>query len=444
MSYYVDNSNESHIVKAFGGGDVATAGGISTDLSNVAAPKPSKRMQAVPAAKPAGHTVQVPAPKSAELHAATAAPAAVPSPTSLLQRERQQQAEEQHMQMQQMQQQQQQQYQQRKISPQEAGATLQRLQSLGQQMHAVQQQPAMPQHKDLIDRMNALMDMLQQCVSEMKQHIAPDAEARQQSPPPPPMQTGGMSDVGVDEVIHGLTSRPPATIAPVAQTPAQVQQFNQQRQQQQGARGASGRGQQWLQQQQSSGVILCFVEFKRGRVKRFEALSFIEPGNYVIVDGDRGQDCGLAVHTCIRQADGSLSRSETLDGVNIDLAKIKPETGRVLRVAEPREMDMLHGEIATMERYALKTCRDRVVQMGMTMDVVDCEFQFDRKKVTFFFDAPEAVDFRDLTKDLFKTFGSRIWLENINTKVKNVVPDGALSHADKLLYAERGIRPPRR
>ena len=193
-----------------------------------------------------------------------------------------------------------------------------------------------------------------------------------------------------------------------------------------------------------SGTVVAFVEFKRGRVKRFESVGYFPPGKYVIVDGDRGQDCGLVVHTCIRQMDGTISRSDTLEGVSIDLNKVKPETGRVLRPAEDREIEMLHGEIATMERYALKTCRDRVAQMGLNMDVVDCEFQFDRKKVTFFFDAPEAIDFRELTKDLFKTFGARIWLENINTKVKNVVPDGALSHADKMLYAERGLRAPRR
>ena len=194
-----------------------------------------------------------------------------------------------------------------------------------------------------------------------------------------------------------------------------------------------------------NGTIVSFVEFKRGRVKRFESVGYFAPGKYVIVDGDRGQDCGLVVHTCIRQLDGSITRSDTLDGVSIDLNKVKPETGRVQREANDAEIEMLHGEIATMERYALKTCRERVAAMGLNMDVVDCEFQFDRKKVTFFFDAPEAIDFRELTKDLFKTFGARIWLENINTKVKNVVPDGALSHADKVLYAERGLRaPPRR
>ena len=203
------------------------------------------------------------------------------------------------------------------------------------------------------------------------------------------------------------------------------------------------------QQLQPNTQALCFVEFKRGRVKRFESLGFFAPGKYVIVDGDRGTDCGLVVHTVVSSTSPQggepiILRAETLEGVTIDFHRVKSETGRVLRQADEHEIEMLHGEIATMERLALKTCRDRVAQMGVRIDVVDCEFQFDRKKVTFFFDSNDSVDFRELTKELFKTFGARIWLENINSRVKNVVPEGALSHADKLLYADRGLRAPKR
>jgi len=216
-----------------------------------------------------------------------------------------------------------------------------------------------------------------------------------------------------------------------------------------GAHGSMGSAQSHQQAPppppvRQSGCVICLVEFKRGRMKRYESDAFVAPGNYIVVEGDRGEDCGLVVHTYQRLPDGSTGRSETLEGVTIDMAKVKPETGRVRRIATEQEVERLHGEIATLERHALKTCRERVDQMRIDMEVVDCEYQFDRKKITFFFDSPRAVDFRELTKDLFKHFGARIWLENINSKVKNVVPDGALSHADKLLYAERGLRPPRR
>jgi hypothetical protein len=211
-----------------------------------------------------------------------------------------------------------------------------------------------------------------------------------------------------------------------------------------GAMGSQGGSAGAPPPQRQSGCVICLVEFKRGRMKRYESDAFVAPGNYIAVEGDRGEDCGLVVHTYQRLPDGSTGRSETLEGVTIDMAKVKPDTGRVRRIATEQEVERLHGEIATLERHALKTCRERVEQMHLDMEVVDCEYQFDRKKITFFFDSPRAVDFRELTKDLFKHFGARIWLENINSKVKNVVPDGALSHADKLLYAERGLRPPRR
>lgn len=170
---------------------------------------------------------------------------------------------------------------------------------------------------------------------------------------------------------------------------------------------------------------------------------FVKPGEYVVVDGDRGTDCGFVVQCAVRNTDGTYGHTESIDNQPVDPNRVKSESGRIHRVATQAEVSSLHNEIASMERFALKTCRERVQSMCLNMEIVDCEFQFDRKKVTFFFDSTESIDFRDLTKDLYRLFGSRIWLENINAKVKNMVPEGALSHSDKLMYAQRGLRAPR-
>jgi hypothetical protein len=189
-------------------------------------------------------------------------------------------------------------------------------------------------------------------------------------------------------------------------------------------------------------TYICVVEFKRGRMKKYPSSMYVEPGSYVLVEGDRGTDCGLVVYCCYRDAAGVVSQETWFENVVVELDKIKAEArDAVYRVASEADIVTLHGEIASLERYALRTCRERVTQMNLHMDVIDCEYQFDRKKVTFYFDSPEAIDFRELAKDLFKIFGSRIWLENVNSRVKNVVPDGAFSHADKVLFAERGLRP---
>lgn len=190
--------------------------------------------------------------------------------------------------------------------------------------------------------------------------------------------------------------------------------------------------------------IIALVEFKRQRMKKFECDLFISPGHYVVVEGDRGLDCGFVIHCCIRQPDGSITRQESIDNAQFEINRIKSEPGRVVRLASKEEVDLLHGDIASEERVALKSCREIAARLGLNMEIVDCEYQFDRKKVSFYFEAPHSIDFRELNTELFRMFGVRIWLENLNSKVKNVVPEGALSHADKMQYVKNGLRAPRR
>jgi cell fate regulator YaaT (PSP1 superfamily) len=44
------------------------------------------------------------------------------------------------------------------------------------------------------------------------------------------------------------------------------------------------------------------------------------------------------------------------------------------------------------------------------MDITRAEFQFDGKKLTFYYMAAAYVDFRDLVRALFRVFGTRIWM----------------------------------
>ncbi|EPY18119.1 hypothetical protein STCU_10185 [Strigomonas culicis] len=76
------------------------------------------------------------------------------------------------------------------------------------------------------------------------------------------------------------------------------------------------------------------------------------------------------------------------------------------------------------------------------MDVVDCEYQFDGNKISFYFEADHTIDFRALTTQLFRIFNARIWLENVNNSVKNTVPKGAISRNDKVSFEEVGLRIP--
>jgi hypothetical protein len=48
------------------------------------------------------------------------------------------------------------------------------------------------------------------------------------------------------------------------------------------------------------------------------------------------------------------------------------------------------------------------------MIIRDSEFQFDRHKLTLYFEADKRIDFRDLVSDLFALYKTRIWMQQID------------------------------
>jgi cell fate regulator YaaT (PSP1 superfamily) len=125
----------------------------------------------------------------------------------------------------------------------------------------------------------------------------------------------------------------------------------------------------------------------------------LREGDYVIVQAERGEDLGRVHHTAewVRRPElyGSLRH--------------------VLRPALPQDLETLDRNRAKEER-AYQICKDRVVQRDIEMKVVDCEYQLDGNRVTFYFTAEKRVDFRDLVKDLAAAFRTRIELRQIGVR----------------------------
>ena len=48
--------------------------------------------------------------------------------------------------------------------------------------------------------------------------------------------------------------------------------------------------------------------------------------------------------------------------------------------------------------------------MKLNIKILNAEFQFDRKKLTFYYICEERNDFRELIKELFKFYNTSIWL----------------------------------
>lgn len=49
------------------------------------------------------------------------------------------------------------------------------------------------------------------------------------------------------------------------------------------------------------------------------------------------------------------------------------------------------------------------------MAILDAEYQFDRHKLTFFFEAERRIDFRELVSELFSQYKTRIWMQQVDT-----------------------------
>ena len=87
----------------------------------------------------------------------------------------------------------------------------------------------------------------------------------------------------------------------------------------------------------------------------------------------------------------------------------------IVRIANEKDKETyaLHEEKKPSE---MQTCREKIVQHGLEMKLVDCEYAFDGSKIVFYFTSATRVDFRELVKDLATTFHNRIELRQVGTR----------------------------
>jgi cell fate regulator YaaT (PSP1 superfamily) len=55
------------------------------------------------------------------------------------------------------------------------------------------------------------------------------------------------------------------------------------------------------------------------------------------------------------------------------------------------------------------------------MKIIDAEYQYDRHKLTFYFEAEGRVDFRELVRELFGVYKTRIWMQQVDKNCSAVI-----------------------
>lgn len=88
---------------------------------------------------------------------------------------------------------------------------------------------------------------------------------------------------------------------------------------------------------------------------------------------------------------------------------------KVVRKASVEDLERVRKNLQDEER-AVPLFKKAVVKFNLEMKLVSIHYQFDRKKLFFFYTADGRVDFRELAKDLAAEFRTRIELRQMGVR----------------------------
>jgi len=136
----------------------------------------------------------------------------------------------------------------------------------------------------------------------------------------------------------------------------------------------------------------------------------VEHGQIVIVRTEKGEEITKALRIS--------------EAVWEKWADKLPEPVFLIRVLSSREFKVLE-EIKLRENEAFQKCSELIEKNNLPMRLVETNYTFDRRKLTFYFTAPHRIDFRELLKDLTQTFRKvRIDLRHIGVRDETSIMSG--------------------
>ncbi len=142
------------------------------------------------------------------------------------------------------------------------------------------------------------------------------------------------------------------------------------------------------------------VRFKRaGKIYYFDATGFedLKVDESVVVDTARGRALGRVVAPPQEASEPSKH--------------LKP----IERRATP--LDLSERErYRLQEREALERCKEKVAEHGLEMKLIKAEYNFDGSRLVVYFTAEKRVDFRELVKDLGRTFKTKAELRQVGVR----------------------------
>jgi cell fate regulator YaaT (PSP1 superfamily) len=151
------------------------------------------------------------------------------------------------------------------------------------------------------------------------------------------------------------------------------------------------------------------IRFKEaGKVYYFDAGQHsLDTGNYVVVETSHGTEIGRVV----------------IAPEQVIASEIKETLKPIIRVATPDDLKRW-SELKERASDELREAKAMVSSDGLDMQVVSGEYNLDGSQITFYFTAPERVDFRGLVRDLSSKLGTRVQLLQVGERDRAKLADG--------------------
>jgi len=163
------------------------------------------------------------------------------------------------------------------------------------------------------------------------------------------------------------------------------------------------------------------LSYASGRTATAQSQMAISPGEYVIVEADRGEDLAMVTgeasqemeHPVDSDSKGSLECVNGQMAVQDGVPCLQKGFARVLRLASSQDIATLETR-RNQEAQALEICIALARERGYPMSITRSELQWDERKITFYFRSARRIDFKELVCDLFRLFKIRIWMSMEN------------------------------
>ena len=135
-------------------------------------------------------------------------------------------------------------------------------------------------------------------------------------------------------------------------------------------------------------------------------------GKLVLVRTEKGEEVLKAFRVCSQVAEKFENSNKTLQAFEF------------IRVMTQEDL-MIYEEIKKEEVTSFFKCKELIKKHKLNMNLVQCSLTFDKRKISFYYTAPERVDFRELLKDLTQVFKRvRIDLRHIGVRDESSIMDG--------------------